>query len=47
MKAISKGSGSKKFFLPATPVNSPVLEDLQPNSKSIIEAERITFFIVL
>jgi hypothetical protein len=46
MKAISIGSGSKNFFLPETPVSSPVLEVPQPVIKiRIISKNRIDFFI--
>jgi hypothetical protein len=47
MNAISKGSGSKKFFLPGTPVSSPLFDERQPlNSNKTIGNERNTFFIM-
>jgi hypothetical protein len=48
INAISKGSGSKKFFLPEIPVSSPLLEEPHPlNTTIIIRDERTTFFILL
>ena len=46
MNAISNGSGSKNFFLPGTPVSSPVLEEPHPLIMIItINEDRTTFFI--
>jgi hypothetical protein len=49
MNAISNGSGSKNFFLPCTPVSSPLFfDDPKPDNRAVnIRADRVIFFMIL